>query len=134
MIEANLTSWIHSQTHALYCSSSIGSNQVALRLGRRTCLLPFMMMPTIHRAHELCESRGGRLGLPVLNSPYSLLPLPNSPYSLLPAPNNPYNILKVRGCTSGGVYASNLHACQVRVIAGDSGLYFVLVLGISSAD
>ena len=83
-----------------------------------------MMMPTIHRAHELCESRGGRLGLPVLNSPYSLLP----------APNNPYNILKVRGCTSGGVYASNLHACQVRVIAGDSGLYFVLVLGISSAD
>ena len=24
------------------------------------------------RAHELCESRGGRLGLPVPNNPYGL--------------------------------------------------------------
>ena len=27
---------------------------------------------TIHRAQELCESRGGRPGLPIPNSPYGL--------------------------------------------------------------
>ena len=64
------------------------------------------------RAREPCESRGGRPGLPVPNSPYGLcgrkavlkqkLPVPNSPYGLcgrkaalkqkLPVPNSPYGL------------------------------------------
>ena len=55
-----------------------------------------------HHVYLLCESRGGRPGLPVPRAQELPLPLPPSPYPLLPVPNKPYGFCGRKATSNRG--------------------------------
>ena len=99
-----------------------------------------------NRGHELCESRGGRPGLPIPNSQYGLFgrkaTLKNRAHKLcesrgtrrgLPAPNSPYGLcgrkatLEREKKKKGGTVCSEVRSC-VKVEVAVLGSPSIIVL------